>query len=266
MDEFEKHLSVTKEVEKEQQTAEDNEKLQEVVIGRQELYLKPFGTIIFDMPSPGLSLKADQVAAKFKAYNLRHGEFLTNAQLKAIYNQPITITVDGKEVKVGNGEWPEKNEVELESLQSKIDDALAMFEVCREEYQNFDTELLAAKPNTKQHKELSEKVEKAKAKARTHYDSLLSLRSRQLQLTSIRAILFADSLEEQAFLEKVKLFVPSCIKKKDKDGNITPFWNSIEEFENDKFSAVKIVAYFNLFLRGLDISFFGDVLDEVTSS
>jgi len=271
MDEFEDKLETTKEVEEEQQVVEDSEKLEEVYIGRQELYIKSYGTVIFDMPSPGLSIKGDQVAAKFKAYNLRHNELLTDAQLRAIYNQPITIMVDGKEVKVGNGEWPEKNDAELEELPKKISASLEMFDAYRADYHAAKEQVtaLTASGKTKSSKVFKDaeaKMEKAKEQARKEYDNILALRSRQMSLTSLRVRLFADSLEEQAFLEKVKLFAPSCIKKKDKDGNIVPCWKTIEEFENDTFGAIQIIAYFNLFLRGLDVSFFGDVPEEAIPS
>ena len=54
--------------------------------------------------------------------------------------------------------------------------------------------------------ELTEEAYKA-------HTEILNLKSTQLGLYAERTKLFAESLEEQTFLEKVKFFAPSCIKK-----------------------------------------------------
>ena len=264
--EFKAQMNETVESEKAEKDAIDSKVINKVIEGRQEVFIKGYGTIIFDYPSAGLALEGDQLVTKFRTKHLRENDILTEAQLKAIYKQPITTKIGGKDVVIGNGEWPESYDNDLESLNHDISNCQIDFSMYRGEYQLCKTELEDLgdkKPKKKE--QLQKKMEDHETKAYKSYTKILELKQKQLELNTLRARLFADSLEEQSFLEKVKFFAPSCIKQ-NKNDELVPLWEDLEAFEKDTFVATKIITLFNLFLRGLDISFFGDVPEGTTSS
>lgn len=261
-------LNETKDSEKEQQAANDSKALDEVVSARQKIYIKEYGEIIFDMPRAGVALEGDRIVAQFKTEHLRKNDYFTDGQLKAIYNKPTVISIDGKDITVGNGEWTEKDEKELESLPDKIQQHWEDFVHLRELYQEIQQEILTltnTKKNKVKLKTLDVKSLEAQKVALTQHGEILSLKARLLELQSTRVRLFSDSLEEQAFFEKVKLFAPSCIKR-EVGGKEDFLWHTMDEMLDDGFTATRILGLFNLFIRGLDVSFFGDALEEPTSS
>lgn len=261
-------LNETKDSEKEQQIADDSKPLEEVVSGRQKIYINGYGEIIFDMPKAGVALEGDRIVAQFKTVHLRKNDYFTDGQLKAIYNKPTVISIDGKDITVGNGEWTEKDERELESLPDKIQQYWEDFIHLREGYQEIQQEILTltnTKKNKAKLKVLDENSLKAQKSALEQHGLILALKARLLELQATRVRLFSDSLEEQAFFEKVKLFAPSCIKR-EVEGKEDYLWHSVDEMLDDEFTATRILSLFNLFIRGLDVSFFGDALEEPTSS
>lgn len=261
-------LNETEDSEKQQQEADDNEKLAEVLSGRQEIFITGYGNIIFDMPNTGLALEGDKVAARFKTEHLRKSDFLTDAQLKAIYSKPTVIEIDGKEMVVGSGEWTEKNERDIETLPEKIQSNWTTFMDYRSAYQAIQQEILALsdlKKNKAKKKSLETKLHGLQNQALEQHQIVLGLKTELVRLQTVRVRLFSDSLEEQSFFEKVKLYAPSCIKIK-KDGKEDFLWHSEEEMFSDKFTATRIISLFNLFVRGLDVSFFGDAPEGETSS
>lgn len=261
-------LNSTEDSENELQSAEDNKKLNDVLTGRQEIYITGYGAIIFDMPHVELALEGDNTAAKFKSKHLMSGDYLTDAQLKAIYNNPTIVKVSGKELTLGTGEWTEKDEREMDDLPANIQNNWDMFLSYREEYQTLKQEILAVPKiakNKAKIKELTTRQDNAQKRTLDQHQIILSLKGKLIGLQATRVRLFSDSLEEQAFFEKIKLYAPSCIKI-EKDGVVEPLWKSTQDMLNDKFTATRIITLFNLFVRGLDVRFFGDAPEEETSS
>jgi hypothetical protein len=261
-------LNQTAESEKEQQAADDGKKLEEVFLGKQEVVIKEYGTIIFELPKTGLALEGDRVVAKFKTEHLRRGDLLTDAELKAIYNKPIVVKQDGQDIVVGTGEWTDKEEREMENLPSEIESTWEMFIVYREDYQKIRQEMLKltkSKEDKAKKKKLDTQFDKAQKRALEQHDVVLKQKARLLELQATRVRLFSDSLEEQAFFEKIKLYAPSCIKIKRK-GKEDFLWKSEEEMFGAEFAATRILTLFNLFVRGLDVRFFGDAPEGETSS
>jgi len=260
-------LEVTEQVEKEEQVAEDGKLLDTVMRGAQDVYLEGYGTVHFEFPPTGLALEGDQRQVQYKTEHLRKGTYFTEAELKAIYNKPVVIQVDGKDITVGSGEWTAKDEKEMEDLPVEIEKVHEMFIIHRGDYQQLKQELLSL-PNTKKGKDKKKELETKQTNAETlamqFYEKTLRLKAKLLELQATRVRLFSDSLEEQAFFEKVKLFAPSCIKKKEGDDYVY-LWNSEEELLQDKYSATRVLSLFNLFVRGLDVRFFGDAPGEETS-
>ena len=257
-------MNETTESEKQEQQANDSQLLNEVVEGRQVVYIEGYGEVIFDLPSAGLAIEGDRIAARFRTKHLRDSDILSEAQLKAIYNQPIKVKVDGVDVVVGKGEWTDKDEEKLESYHQQIKDITDTFNINREEWQKFRDAAEATEEKKKKNK-LLDKRDEFEKKAKDSYESLLKTKAQQLELNANKARLFGESLEEQTFFEKVKVYAPGCIKQ-EKDGVTSPLWANLQEFEDDKFSATKVVTLFNLFMRGLDVSFFGDVPEGTISS
>jgi len=261
-------LEQTEESEREEQAADDNKKVEEVFLGKQEVYIKGYGDIIFELPRAGLALEGDKVVARYKTEHLRKGDLLTDAELKAIYNNPVVITQGGQEITVGTGEWTDKEENEMDQLPEAIQGTWEMFVVFREDYQSIKLEMTSL-GNTKADKAKKKKLEVsydlAQKKALAQHNTVLTQKARLLELQATRVRLFSDSLEEQAFFEKIKLYAPSCIKIM-RDGAVDFLWKSEEEMLAAEFTATRIITLFNLFVRGLDVRFFGDAPDEVTSS
>lgn len=265
---FEKDLKVTKETEDQQKTAADSQKLKEILEGEQTVYIKGYGDIVFEYPKAGLVIEAERLEAEFKATSLRNSTFLTEAQLKAIYGKPVTIEVDGKEVEVGSGEWSETNDRLMEELPEQIKDLEEMFDIGREAYQEFDRDLLKAtkkadKKTFEQKKKLKfEETFNIRQESLEKQKELLELQMKRLQL-------FSASLEERAFFEKIKLYLPSSVFKMNGNGDKATkefLWKNYEEFENSEFLASRVISLYSLFIRGADISFFGDVREEEISS
>lgn len=261
---FEKELKVTKETEDQQKTAEDSQKLKEILEGEQTIYIKGYGDILFEYPKAGLVIEAERLEAEFKATSLRNSTFLTEAQLKAIYGKPVVIEVDGKQIEVGSGEWSETNDRLMEELPEQIKELETQFDIGREAYQEFDRDLLKAT------KKADKKIlkEKMKLKAEETFSirqESLEKQKELLELQMKRLQLFSSSLEERAFFEKIKLYLPSSVFKMNGSGGEAtkePLWKNYEEFENSKFLASRVISLYSLFIRGADISFFGDVREE----
>lgn len=261
---FDDRLALNDSVEKEEQQTADAEVLEEIVEGRQVVYINGYGEIIFDFPSPGIALQADSAAIKFKTQKLRSNEFLTEAQLKAIYRRPTVISIDGKDQEVGSGEWTDENEVRIDALPGEIEYADKDFLEAREKYHLVKDELDKTSEE-KRKEELEKKLEAFEQTALEFFNAGAKLKSEQLDLNITRTRLFSGSLEEQVFFERVKYLAPSCIKIKVEE-QVAPLWKNFEAFEADKFAATKVLALFSLFLRGLDVSFFGDVPEGTTPS
>lgn len=260
MDEFNNLMKSTDKVEKELNEAEDSKKLSEVVTGSKSIYIEGYGELVFFHPSPKLAMDGDLAAAQFKTMHLRAQDLLTEAQLKAIYSQPVKVNVDGKEIVVGSGEWTDKDEHRLEMLPTKIDGQLEMLLSYREDYQKCEDSKVGVKKGKKMESICAEQ-KKAEDNARKIYDNIINERRELLDLQTKRLQLFSTSLEEQAYLEKVKIYAPACIKR---DGKL--LWEKEDDFLNDNIGAVRVLSLYNLFLRGVDISFFDDAPVEEISS
>lgn len=257
-------LDITEEAENAELEADDNKKLDNLKKGAQEIFINGYGFICFEYPNTELILQGDEIASKFKTKCLRNGEYLSEAQLKHIYSQPTTMKIEGKNVIIGSGEWVEKDEQEMEDLPKEIDGLWEMFVSFRKEYQDLKQKLFIltdSKENANSKKEMEEKLNKIQETAMEYYNKVLKKRARLLELQTIRIRLFSDSLEEKAFFEKLKLFIPSCIKIK-KDGKFEFLWKTINDFLHDEHLSMRVVGLFNLFIRGLDIRFFGDVPED----
>jgi hypothetical protein len=263
-EEFKEKLKETKESENAQQQAQDNIELNKIITGRQVINITGFGDVIFDFPGAGLAIEGDMLAAQFRTKHLRAGDLFNEEQLKHIYKQPTKVQIDGKETTVGDGLWTDKNEQEVTRLNNTIKSHQEMFIKYREEYQVFELDLIKHKPDSKKYNDLVERKNAVEEKARKEYTGLLDAKIKQLELATLRAKLFADSIEEMAFFEKVKLFAPSCVKKV-ADGKEVPLWSSKEEMLLDTHLATRVISIYSLFLRGLDVSFFADVPEGTIS-
>jgi len=263
--EFKETMRQTDESETAEERALDSEALETVVAGRQVVYFDGYGDVIFDFPDTGLAIDADTVATRFRTKALRSGEFLTESQLKTIYRQPTTVKVDGKDIVIGNGEWPEKYDRELDQLPKLALEAHTHFTNYRAEYQKNRDEAAALEESTKK-TQLQEKRNKAETSALDYYQVWLKHKARQMELGSLRAKLFADSIEELAFFEKIKFLAPACTKQADDKGVEAPLWKSEDDMRKDTFNATRVIAAFNMFMRGLDVSFFADAPDESITS
>jgi hypothetical protein len=265
--EFEAKLKVSQEVEEEVEKAEDDKKANEIINGTQTIHTKEFGTLVFDYPSIGLAMEGDFVYAKYKTEHLRKNDLLTEAQLKAIYSRPVTIEINGKEEVVGEAQWPVEKEDKLETLPKDIRNYLNTFNQFREEIQEIENEILAL---TETEEDKAKKVElenKKQYKVDQAYDNFLAINNLRLELLDLqatRAALFSSSLEEQANFERIKLYAPSCIRKKNEDGTLSYLWSSSTSLMQDSLLSAKILSMFNLFLRGADISFFDDTQGVLT--
>ncbi len=262
-EEFKAKLKETIESEKDQQQAQDNVDLAKIVTGRQIVNIAGYGEVIFDFPNAGLAIEGDMIAAQFRTKHLRLGDLFNEEQLKHIYKQPTKVQMDGKEVVVGDGLWTEKHEQELTKLADTVKAHQELFWDYREKYQLFENDLVGLKENTAKYTNLVAKKNEIEEKARKEYTKLVAAKVRQLELSTLRAKLFSDSIEEMAFLERIKLFAPVCLKKI-VDGKEVPLWATKEEMMADTHLATRVISIFNLFLRGLDVSFFADVPEGTT--
>lgn len=260
--EFQEALKKTKEVEKEEQKANDDSKARNIIRGAQEVKLEPFGTLVFEWPSVGLSLQADAVQARYKTDHLRKQDIMTEEQLKAIYRRPVTIEIDGKEIIVGSGQWTEEDEELLDSLPKEVKNKDDYFVDVRSRIHELDTELLSLTKTSKKRARLEEEKTKLEEEAYTIWTDTSQVRLKLLEHQNKRMMLFASSLEEQAHLEKLKLFCPSCIKVKDENGNVDFLWKTEDDMLQDGFESIQVITLYNLFLRGVDVSFFGDMLAD----
>jgi len=266
--EFLGKLKETAESDKEQQIAEDNKKINVVVNGAQELFVNGVGTVIFEFPNAELTMEGDMITAQFKTTHLRKSDLLTEAQLKAIYNKPVVIQLEGKDVVIGNGLWTDAEERDLENLPKQLDESTENFRNYRQEYQELEVQLLALEDNeANKEKRATLEGQRNKIFAETEriYLETVELRKQIIDLQTKRIQLFASSLEEMSFLEKIKLYAPSCIKIKKEDGSVDFLWKSPKDFLTDNTVAVKLIGLYNLFLRGIDVSFFGDRPEGGTS-
>lgn len=251
MEKFEEAIKLTDEVEKETQKAKDDEKANEVVSGEKRVYLNNLGTILFKMPGVELSLEGDKKYAEFKSNALIEGKLLTEAQLKAIYRQPTIVKKGGKDITVG-GEWTDEEDNNMESIPLEIEQMIENFKFLRGKIQEAEASILALKGKKK--KDQEEKKQKWLAEASDIFKKISYKRLDLLQLQQKRVLLFSSSLEEQANLDRIKLFAPQCILKNDG----TPLWNSLDDMLNGDYDCLKLLGIFSMFIRGVDISFFAD--------
>ncbi len=262
-EQFESEMKKSFDVEQEETKAEDNKKLDEVISGRQELFIQGMGDIIFDFPSSDLINEGDEAVAKFKSYHLRKGELLTKTHLKAIYGRPVSINVDGVDVVVGQGDWTEKEEQRLEDLPDEMKTVEDEFNYFRQEFQDLQDELVAITDTAKnkaKRKNIEKKCESIMNDCRNLYEKRLKLKQENYELNLKCLDLFSISLEEQAIHEKIKIFAPSCIKIKE-NGSEPHLLNSDEQIKTNTFLYNRVLSLFNLYIRGYDVSFFGDVPD-----
>lgn len=258
---FEERISQTDEVEKQVEEVGDQKEMDSVVKGRKEIHLIGFPRLVFYYPNVGLSLEADEIMAEFRTKALRHGQYLTREQLKAIYGRPTTINVDGKEVVVGEGQWLNKDEDILEDYNKLIDGYERDFLAYREELQTKRNELLANEKNSKKKKELEKEIDKLEVGAFGMFKKTWEMRKELLETQLKQMELFAPCLEERSFVEKIKFLAPKCIKTIKDNGEEEFLWKSSEEFRNANFDSTKVISLFRLFLQGGDVSFFEDVPD-----
>ncbi len=251
---FEEVIVKTVDDEKTEQLIEDRDRGEEIISGAQQLQLSPFGTVQFEWPTPKLTIEGDRLYAQFKAKHLRHGDLMTEAQLKAYYGRPQILELDGKEIIVGQGEWTKDQDNKLEELPHDIEMGVEAFNMIRDELQKTQEKLDKKKGN----KKLKEKITLLTGQAYEAYQKVVKIKLELLELQTLRLSLFSVSLEEQALLEKIQLFAPSCIKVI-KDGTTTTLWDSKDSMleEGDQ-GTIRLLSLFGLFLRGGDIRFFGD--------
>lgn len=259
--EFKDEIVKTIELKKEEQVANDNDIASEIISGSSEIYINGLGTITFIWPSVGLSMQGDKLHAQFKAEHLRKGDLLSEAQLKAYYKRPVFIEIDGKEIQVGNGEWTEEEEEKLESLPLEIQELNEEFDMHRATLQEQQLEMDSLPKNSKKRTVYEKKIEEITEAAYNKYIELTKKRLEVGELNLKRNTLFSDSLEEMANLEKIRLFAPQCILKR-VDGELVPLWESEDDMLKAQFASIRAISLFNLFMRGVDVSFFADTLGE----
>jgi hypothetical protein len=268
-EEFEEKIKETAELEKEIEQASDSRRLQDVLTGAQEIYVASFGTLQFEHPTPGLAIKGDSIVAAFKSKHLRLGDYLSIEELKFIYQAPIKVkSVDGQDVVVGDGIWTEKQEKELEDLPVDIQQLTEMFDSYRKDIQDSDKKIKRLgkdKKNNTKRNQLENVRQNAYDKAFSLFDTIIDKKKKHLELQTKKIELFSLSLEEQAFFEKIKLYLPECVKHK-KDGKWEQVWNNLGEVENseNRLGTLRVISLYSLFCRGVDVSFFGDVVDGQT--
>lgn len=267
-EQFEQEITQTTQVEKENRQAEQNKKAEEIFNSRQEVYITGIGQLVFDYPRVGLTLEGDLAAARFKSAHLKMGDLLTEQQLKALYSKPTTVEIEGKTITVGDGSWTEKQDNELEELPTVIKSYRESFEDFRAMYQETNEQIMAI-PEVEENKE---RIEELKRKRDNYFDSaqqtytkMLELQMELLELQTLRMSLFSISLEEMSNLEKLKIYVPECIKIKE-NGTIRPLWKDLSEAMNSGLEFIRVISLFNLFLRGADVSFFGNIPEDQTIS
>jgi len=260
-EEFKKKLNETIDSEKEIQDSEDSKTAEEIIRGSQEVFIRGYDWLIFNWPDVERTLEGDDIFAKFKTKHLRNNDLMTTSQLKAVYNNPITIKVDGKDVVVGSGEWTEKDERRLEEIPKEIDEKTEAFNAYRVEIQELKEQIKKRK-----NKQTEEKLNKYMENAFECYSNITKLNLEHIELQTKRINLFSTSLEERAQFEKVKYYAPYCIMSKNGDGTLNPLWKDETEMLKADQTAVRILSLFGLFLRGVDVSFFGDLLGGQTQS
>jgi hypothetical protein len=269
--EKEETLTIDKTTEKAMTESEDNIKLNSVLSGSQTVNTEEYGPLIFIYPGVELSLKADKISAQFRAKALRENLYLTDRQYLAIYNQPLMIDIDGKQVKIGNGDWPESQEREYrDELPKKLKVLNENFSITRQLFQEQEEKILQFPKDSENYDatliEMQKERDSLESRAKEIYSQLMATKAKQLELASLRARLFSDSLEEQLITERIKILAPGCIKKYNDKHSLVPLWNSEKELLEDGFAATKVLALFNLFLRGFDVSFFGELpVDQISS-
>lgn len=256
--EFIDKIRNTKENEELEQLASDEEKAKGIFYGVQDIYLDGFGWLTFKFPDLGLAIQGDRIYAAFKAEHLRKQDIMTEAQLKAIYSRDMTIIMDGKEIVVDKGEWTHIDERRLEDLPTQIQEEIKIFNDYRDDIQNLET----SDPQKKDD-EILKQIEKKTDEAFQLFQEINKKKIELLELQTKRLRLFSASLEEQALMEKIKLFAPHCILVKDTG---KPLWANQEEMMKAGYQGIQVLSIFNLFLRGGDVSFFGDMPDKLKTS
>ena len=210
-------------------------------------------------------IEGDLIDAKFKTTHLRKGDLLTRSQLKAFYKRPVTAEIDGEKIDISEGQWNDRHERELEDLPKELEDAASLFADFRNEYQEVEKEIMAlsdAKKYKAKKKELEKQLERKYQGAEESYIKTMSLRTKVLELQALQIELFSPCLEERANFEKVKFYAPKCIKIKKEDGSEDFLFKSKEDINSAPFAATRVISLFSLFIRGVDVSFFGDAPEE----
>ncbi|MCK9369421.1 hypothetical protein M0R04_05745 [Candidatus Dojkabacteria bacterium] len=259
---FEEDISKSPEMVKEEVTVEDNTTAEGVTKGVQTVFLSGIGTIIYELPGVELTLQGERLQAEFKGEQLRKGKLLTIAQLRAIYKQPVMIEQDGKQVVVSKGAWTDEDETKLESLPDEIREKDKLFEDYREKIHDLTIQKEDLGSNKKKEArklELENIINRESEQAFLVWKELANLKLDYLDLQSKKIVLFGESLEEQANLEKVKLYAPVCVKVK-KGDTISPYWKNMGDLLSSDYTSLRILSLFNMVLRGVDVSFFGDTL------
>lgn len=268
---FDDEMKITTEVTKETQKVQDDETGSSILTGSQTVFLNSLGTILFEYPPIGLIMKADGVQAKFKAEHLRKGDILTMAQLKAIYSRPLTIPdVNGKDVVIGSGEWTDADEDKITSIIEEIRDLQKEFASFKEEVEELELKIIKLPTTSKGKSKKSSIVKRKEAGIDASYKIYTQIYKKRLELLELQTtqeLLFVDSLEEQARIEKIKIFAPHCIKLIKGDATPIVLWKAVENMEEESsFDMRRIISMFAMFLKGSDISFFGDTPGGQTTS
>lgn len=254
--ELEDKLKMTKEIEETLESLTDEARLQEIESGAKHLYMKEHGNIIFRYPSVKLSREAELIYAKFYADHLRKDDLMTEEKLKAYYSQPIIIEKDGKEVVVKSGTWTDEDEAVMEQIPEEIKIILRELEQLRDQIQEREKE--ASKKKSGAASKLKIRIESDYGKIEEVYRKLMEKRIQLVKLQTKRLKLFALSLEEQANYERIKFLAPYCVFKEE-NGEATPIWSTSDDLDSSGIKASELLTIFSLFMRGGDVSFFGDV-------
>ena len=260
---YEELMSQNEEQAREAQELEDNVEVSSVITGEKEIFIDGYGTLVFQQPTARLSLQGDSAASKFRSIHLRHGDVLTESQLKLIYGRPTTIKVDDVDTRIGDGSWTEKKELDLTNLPDQIKRNMETVLSYRDDISEVLNGLKVLPDGESgesgDREKLNKRLEFLNDEAYPLYLKVLEDKKQLLELQLLRLQLFSISLEEQTNLEKVKIYAPSCIKRKKDDGSLEPLWKTEDDFLDDNVGAIHLLSIYNLFLRGVDISFFGDV-------
>lgn len=245
--EFEETIKKDEEAEKTEQELKDEKKANEIFFGRKEVYLKDVGWLVFDWPNYDQNFEAEKIYAQAVNRGLREGTYNNREQLRVLYRK--------------DGVWTEAEDNRIDEISSEIENKIEIFTDYRTEIQDLENQLLEKKGD----KALKRGLEKKYEEAKELYIEIAKLKLEFAKLNARFIQLFNVALEEVALLEKARYLAPHCVYKKDGD-NLVPLWKDLDDLKQSKGPTLKIMGYFVLFLRGADVSFFGDTPETAETS